>query len=276
MQVPRSVGGLVRACHPEPTVAVTAVVTMLAAVAGRGAGVGWVAAAALSGQLSVGWSNDFVDRHRDAAVGRLDKPIVAGAVSARAVGLAAVVALTAAVALSFASGWRAALVHSAGLGAGWAYNLGVKSTPLSPVPYAVGFASLPAFVVLGLPGAPTPPAWLLLAGALLGVGAHFANVVPDIDDDIRQGVVGLPHRLGRRGSTLTAGLILVAATAVLTFGPPSGPGILGVTALVCAGLLAAGLLLPMAPDSRTPFRLAIAIAVLDTALFVVRGQSVLG
>ena len=53
-------GAYVRACHPEPTAAVTALATALALSAGRGAGSGWVAAAFVSGQLSVGWSNGVV------------------------------------------------------------------------------------------------------------------------------------------------------------------------------------------------------------------------
>ncbi|NED56002.1 hypothetical protein G3I24_34620, partial [Micromonospora aurantiaca] len=57
------------------------------------------------------------------------------------------------------------------------YNRPLKSTPVSVLPYAVSFGALPAFVVLALPGSPVPPAWLVAAAALLGAGAHFANVL---------------------------------------------------------------------------------------------------
>ncbi|MGZ6792345.1 MAG: UbiA family prenyltransferase, partial [Mycobacteriales bacterium] len=67
---------LVRACPPEPTAAVTALTALLAS--GVGASPWRVGAAFLSGQLSVGWSNDWVDAHRDLAVGRADKPVVQG------------------------------------------------------------------------------------------------------------------------------------------------------------------------------------------------------
>ena len=54
----RTVLGLARACHFQPTVAVVAVTTALAALAGRGAvGCVAVAVAVLAGQLSTGWSN---------------------------------------------------------------------------------------------------------------------------------------------------------------------------------------------------------------------------
>lgn len=272
----RLVSALLRACHPEPTITVTAVATAFAATVGHGAGVAWVAVAVLAGQLSVGWSNDYIDRFRDAAVGRIDKPIVAGDVPARVVGAAAVVALVAALALSFAGGWRAAVVHAVALAAAWSYNLGVKATVLSPLPYAVGFAGLPSFVVLGLPGAPAPPGWLVLAGALLGMGAHFANVLPDLVDDIEQGVVGLPHRLGHRPTTLVAVALLLAASVVLAFGPASGPGVAGTITLVAVGVLVATVLLRSRAPSRLPFRVAMAIAVINTVLLVLRGPTVLG
>ena len=103
--------------------------------------------------------------------------------------------------------------------AAWAYNLRIKSTVLSVVPYVIAFGLLPAFVTLGLPGAPWPPWWAITAGALLGAGAHFANVVPDIADDLATGVRGLPQRLGRETSSRLAAVLLLAASLVLVFGP---------------------------------------------------------
>src|ERR671932_339878 len=62
--------GLVLACHPLPTVAVTAFATAFAAAVGLPAGrVALVALAVLLGQLSIGWGNDWVDAPRDAAAG---------------------------------------------------------------------------------------------------------------------------------------------------------------------------------------------------------------
>lgn len=57
---------LARACHPEPTVAVTAMATALGAGNGRPpGGVAAVALAVLAGQLSVGWHNDWFGAERD-------------------------------------------------------------------------------------------------------------------------------------------------------------------------------------------------------------------
>ena len=210
--------GLVRACHLQPTLAVVAVTTSLAVLAGRGpAGCVAVALAVLAGQLSTGWSNDWFDAGRDRAVGRMDKPIVAGDVSVGVVRAAACTALAAAVPLSLLSGWRAALVHLAALGSAWAYNLGLKATLLSPVPYAVSFGLLPAFVTLGLPGHPWPRPALMAATALLGVGAHFVNTLADREDDARSGIAGLPQRMTERGALVTGVALLTACALTIWF-----------------------------------------------------------
>ena len=268
--------GLTRACHAGPTLTVTAVITAFGIAVGRGTGALWVGAAVLAGQLSVGWSNDYLDRDRDRAAHRDDKPIPAGAVPARVVAAGAAAALAAAVPLSLASGWRAGLVHLGGVAAAWAYNLGLKGTWLSPLPYAIGFGALPAFVVLGLPGHPAPPGWLIAAGVLLGVGAHFANVLPDMDDDIAVGIVGVPHRLGRRRSTLTAGGLLFAASIVLAFGPRGDPGVTGlveITGATC--LIVVGGIAARRPTSRIPFQIALAVSILDVALLLTNAHRVI-
>lgn len=272
----RTLRALAVATHVPPSLTVTGVMTALAVSVGRGPGGSvLVAAAVLSGQLSVGWSNDFLDRHRDAQTARPDKPVSSGDLEPALVLRCALAAAVVCVPLSLANGWLAGAVHLLGVAAAWAYNLGVKATPFSPVPYAVGFGALPAFVVLGLPDHPAPPAWLVAVGALLGVGAHFANVLPDMDDDLATGVIGLPHRLGRTGSAVTSASLLLAASAVLAFGPSGGSawvvagGLAAALALVGAG--AAIALLRPARRSDTMFHVAMALAVLDVALLLVRG-----
>ncbi len=136
------------------------------------------------------------------------------------------------------------------------------------MPYAVAFGCLPVFAVLADPGASMPPAWVPVAGALLGVGAHLVNVLPDlVDDEAATGVRGLPHRLGPGGRrcwrwpccaphrrdparrrTMSGVLVLLTVTMV---------GALAVVALVGRG--------------RTPFRAAIGIAVVDVIMLVAAG-----
>lgn len=221
----RTVAGLARGCHPGPTAAVTTLVTALAAAAGHDLrGCVLVGLAVLAGQLSIGWCNDALDAGRDRAAGRTDKPAADGTITPRALGVAAVVALACCVPLSFASGWLAGAAHLIGVLAAWAYDLGVKATPLSWAPYAVGFGVLPAFVTLGLPGEPWPAWWATAAAALLGVGAHLANVLPDLADDLATGVRGWPQRLGAARLRALLPVPLLAATCLLVLGPAiTGP-----------------------------------------------------
>jgi heme o synthase len=261
---------LVRASHPEPAVAVTAVAALLAIGVGRSAG-GVVATAAtvLASQLAIGWVNDAIDAPRDAAVGRDDKPVAAGVLPRRTVAILGVIAAVAVVPLGFLSGLAAGLVATLAVISALLYDWPLKSTIVSVLPYAVSFACLPTFVLLG--AGKTPPLWLIAAGGLLGAGAHFVNTLPDLADDARTGVRGLPHRLGPRGSLVAAAVLLLAATAMLAFGPPGPPAWPGWTALALALLVLgiSGLFVRRDASSKMPFRAVMVVAVLDVVLLLV-------
>jgi 4-hydroxybenzoate polyprenyltransferase len=232
-----------------------------------------VAAAVLSGQLSVGWSNDWIDARRDLAVGRGDKPVVQG-LPVATVRRAALLALAACVPLSLLMGAEAGAAHLLAVASAWLYNAWLKSTVASFLPYALSFGLVPSVVTLAA-GAGAAPWWATGAGALLGVGAHGANVLPDLEDDARTGVRGLPHRLGRGPTTALSGLALVAATVLLAAGP--GTSVLGVAAVVAAVLVfTGGLLLARRPGSRAAFLAVIVVAAVDVGLLLVRGASLTG
>jgi len=266
---------LIRASHPEPAVAVTVVSGALAASSGRDfRGVVAVVAAVLAGQLSVGWCNDYVDRDRDRRSGRQDKPVAAGEVPARTVGAAAVGALLLCVPLSLLSGLLPGALHVLAVLSAWSYDVRLKATVLSVLPYAVSFGLLPAFIVLGRPGAGAAPVWLVAAGALLGAGAHFANVLPDLADDLLAGVRGLPHRLGARASQALAALLLLGASVVLAVGPPGQSGVAGyATPPIAVAVLVIGLGLARRPGSRATFRAVLVVALVDVALLLIRGPT---
>ncbi|MFH8576134.1 UbiA family prenyltransferase [Streptomyces zaomyceticus] len=266
---------LLHSCHPEPTLAVTMFVTALAAMSGRGpVDVVAVGAAVLAGQLSIGWCNDAVDAGRDTASGRRDKPVAAGALRRRTAAMAAVVALVVCVPLSLLSGLAAAAVHLTGvIAGGWAYNLALKRTPLSPVPYAVGFASLPVFVTLGPPSHAWPAWWAVVTSALLGVGAHWVNALPDIADDLATGVRGLPQRLGPVACRRLSLVTMLAAVAIVTVYPPGTAGAPGWVCATAAGCAAAvGTVPRWREGSRWPFRAAIAVAGLAVVQLLSRGS----
>ncbi|MDT4992004.1 MAG: heme o synthase [Actinoplanes sp.] len=269
---------LLRSSHPEPGGAVTLAMTLLAVGAGhRGWAVVAVAAAVGATQLAVGWVNDWLDADRDRASGRGDKPVAVGAVSRRTVGIAGLIASFAIPVLGLPFGPAATVcITLVGIFA-LLYDWPLKSTALSVLPYLVAFGLLPAFVVLALPGHPWPPVWLVAAGSLLGGGAHFANVLPDLADDAATGVRGLPHRIGATGSTVAAAMLLFAATLTLVFGPP-GPASWAGIAAAAAAVVALPLGWYAAQRSRgrpvAMFRAVLAVALIDIVLLILSGPVV--
>nr|WP_296068495.1 UbiA family prenyltransferase [uncultured Actinoplanes sp.] len=269
---------LIRSSHPEPGSAVTVAMTLLAVGAGhRGWAIPGVFLAVGATQLSVGWVNDWLDADRDRTAGRRDKPVAEGAVSRRTVGIAGLAASLAIPLLGLPFGLLPALLITLVGVFALLYDWPLKSTAFSVVPYLVAFGLLPAFVVVALPGHPAPPAWLVAAGALLGGGAHFANVLPDLDDDEATGVRGLPHRLGPAGSSIAAALLLLAATLTLVFGPPGPP-----SGAAWAAAAASVVVLPLgwyaARRSRgrrvAMFRAVIVVALIDVVLLITSGRVV--
>jgi heme o synthase len=279
--VPRTVLAMVRASHPEPAVAVTLVSGLLAwGVGHQATAIGWIMATVLASQLAIGWVNDWLDAGCDAAVGRRDKPLVTGALRRPVVAIAGLLAAILTPLPALAVGPAAAGCAAIALGSALLYNWPLKSTPLSVLPYAVSFGSLPAFVVLALPGSPAPPGWLVAAGALLGGGAHFANALPDLADDLRTGIRGLPQRIGATGSRLAAAGLLFAATVVLVLGPPGPPTWFGVAAGAAAAVVLPvgwyGGRVAAARGDRpvAVFRAVMLVAVIDVGLLVASGQVV--
>jgi len=206
-----TVTGLVRATHFGPTLAVSTMALVLAFEVGLGAKSVYVWLAILAGQCSVGWSNDGFDAARDRLARRTTKPIVAGLITRSTVLVAAGIAVVTSLGISSLLGWRALLVNVVGLASAWAYNAGLKATVLSPLPYAISFGLLPAFLTVSLPSHPWPKASATLAAGLLGVGAHFINTLKDASADQLTGVRGLPQRLGTSRSTYLGAALLVGA-----------------------------------------------------------------
>ena len=214
---------LVLACHPLPTLAMTIGLAAAAALTGRSAlEVSLVALTVLTGQLTVGWLNDVVDRHRDQQVGRLDKPVALGWIDPGTVTFAISVAVLAVVPLSIANGTYAGLAHLGAVASAWLYNLWFKKTVLSWLPYAVSFGLLPAFLSYGGLGGGMhggPPTWAMtVLAALLGIGVHFLNTLPDLVQDNETGVRHLPLRIALKIGAPKLLWISVTWTALVSAG----------------------------------------------------------
>lgn len=259
---------LARSTHPGPALAVTIVMVVLGFAAGlepwRIVVLGF---AMLANQLSVGLSNDWLDADRDTANGRTDKPVALGLVSKRLARNTAFTTAALALALTLPLGGPALLAHLVMLGSAWSYNLVLKRTALSVLPYIVSFGLLPLIATLALP-TPHPAAWwAIAAGSLLGIAAHFANVLPDLADDAATGVRGLPHRFGAVGSGVVIALALAAASALVVFGPGAPGAVQWVGLVVTLALAGVTVVLALTREpTRLLFQLIIATAILDVAL----------
>ncbi|MFM8516224.1 MAG: UbiA family prenyltransferase [Actinomycetota bacterium] len=208
--------GFVRASHAAPTAVVTLVVVLLAAGLGwRGWPLAGVFVAVGVGQLSVGWSNDAFDAPLDKRSHRLDKPTVALGISSRALWAAAVTALVIACALSWlVAGAIGGSWHVFALAMAWLYNTVLSRTWWSWLPYALAFGSIPAFLTYGLDGQP-PLLWLTAVCAIVGVSAHVANALPDMELDRQADVNGFVMSMGRTRATWLCWILLVAGSVIL-------------------------------------------------------------
>jgi 4-hydroxybenzoate polyprenyltransferase len=173
--------------------------------------------AIFAGQLVVGWSNEVIDYPLDLAAQRMKKPLVSGSLQVSMLKKLIPLALIAAILLSFFSplGLIGTLIHSLGLLSATLYNLKLKSTVLSPIPYLISFSALPWAIFLA--AGERPPTWLYLSLALFTVSFHFLNVLKDLEFDIDQGVLGLPQRIGKRGSINVASFLALLAILSILF-----------------------------------------------------------
>ncbi|MFC8680601.1 UbiA family prenyltransferase [Microbacterium ureisolvens] len=278
----RTVRALWGSSHPGPTLVVTALAFALGVATGLEP---WrlvlLTASVFAGQLSIGISNDALDAERDRAVGRTDKPIARGDVSVRVAWAAALGLLAVALVLSAPLGWRMLAAHALVLGSAWSYNAGLKSTPWSIVPFLVSFGLFPSLATLSAPEPAFAAGWGWIAGAVLGAAVHLTNVLPDLDDDARTGVRGLPHRLGPRVSAILAATgVLGGAVAVLL--GAAGGDLAAVTPVswiffvaVVAVAVATAWLAISRPPTRLLFRLVMLAALLLAAQLVASGGAII-
>ena len=208
--IARTTRGFLEATHFGPTVLVVTITFLLSRFQYSAPDSLRIAVAILAGQCVVGWTNDVVDLPLDSAAGRSKKPLVAGKITVEQLKPAIVLALFLALLLSLVSplGLKGTLVHALGLLSATMYNVKLKKTLLSVLPYIISFGSLPWAIYLG--AGKHPPAWMVLGFIFISSAFHFLNVLKDLDTDIAQGVLGLPQRAGRVGS-LGISLVLISA-----------------------------------------------------------------
>ena len=203
-----------KAAHFGPTMLITVISFLL------GAQLWWegpayvIAFTVFLGQLIIGWSNDLYDYDDDLKHNRTNKPLVAGTITPENLRRTTFIFIPIAVIANLIGplGLKGGSVYLLGVGCGIAYNFYFKFSPLSPLPYAIALAALPASVYFAVDR--TPPLWVLAGGSLLGVGFHFLNVLKDIEKDQSSSINGLPQIVGKKASAIIA-IVLIAAAILI-------------------------------------------------------------
>jgi len=200
--------GLLKASHFGPTVLVVSIAFILSRTQFSTSESLFIALAILLGQFVVGWTNDLVDFPTDKAALRLEKPLVAGTITEATLRICIGIALLGALIVSLLSplGVSGSAIHFLGLLSATAYNLKLKSTLFSVVPYMISFGALPwaIYVAAGT----SPPIWIVLGFILIASAFHFLNVLKDLESDVGLGILGLPQVIGRKKSVAVA-IILI-------------------------------------------------------------------
>jgi 4-hydroxybenzoate polyprenyltransferase len=207
---------IAKSCHPIPCLAVSLFAGMFAYSSGLPLDRAlWIFLAVLLHQLSVGFSNDWLDFAVDKAARRTDKPTVSGLVDVALIKWLSLSSAALALVVTLGLGFWAFAVMVFLLLVGWAYNLGMKSNWTSVIPYILGFGCIPLYVGVAETDPFLVPPWTVLVAALLGISAHFANVLPDMLEDNLTGVNALPHILGQRISAFVIGCTALLATVIV-------------------------------------------------------------
>jgi 4-hydroxybenzoate polyprenyltransferase len=207
---------VVELLHPIPSLLTTLAAMGFAWIFGigpRDRRFWWIAAIMLLVQFSISSLNEWADADLDRRAGR-QRPIPLGLVSRNAALSIAVVCAVGAFLLCVlaALGPIALLLVGIGTACGWAYDLWLKPTPLSFVPFAIAFPLMPFWIGI-LAGRPlTPLVILFLGGSPLATAIHLADAMPDRDRDRAAGLSTLAVALGKPTAEMAAaGLLLIGA-----------------------------------------------------------------
>ena len=184
-----------------------------------------VIAAHAAMQVSIAMINDYCDRRVD-ALGKPEKPIPRGLILPREALIAGLLMIAIMLVLLIPLPLLALVISLCYLALGQGYNLGLKSTPLSGIVFALAMPLIPLYAFAGIGHIPPIILWLVPAGFLLGIALNLANSLPDLEEDQAQGLKTLAVVLGVRRS-FTACYTLIVMCAVMI-------GVLTITGIVPA------------------------------------------
>jgi len=165
-------------------------------------------------QISIAMINDYCDRDLDAA-SKPEKPIPRGLVSPHEALIAGLLMIVVMVLLLLPLNPLALIISLVYLTLGQAYNLGLKSTPLSGIVFALAMPLIPLYAFAGVGRVLPFLFWLVPVGFLLGVALNLANSLTDLEEDSAYGAKTLAVVLGVKGSFRACHLLLLAGAALI-------------------------------------------------------------
>ena len=242
--------------HPIPVLFHTIAVAVFALVAAwphfNWSVIALVIVAHTAMQLSIAALNDYCDRRLD-MLGKKRKPIPLGLVRPQEALLFGLLMIVVMVLLLVPLNLPTLLVSCLYLAFGQGYNLGLKSTPLSGVVFALAIPLIPLYAFLGVGHVLPVILWLVPIAALLGIALNLANALADIDEDAANGARTLAVVLSAQGVYITCPLLIIFSMlliAILTFTHivPAQTQLVLPT-LVVTGVAALSLLLFFRPNS---------------------------
>src|SRR5713226_7894539 len=221
--------GLFLLSHPGP-VAFHIIAVALFALLAAWPHVAWSIFALVVGahaamQISIAMLNDYCDRRMDAQ-GKPDKPVPRGLVLPREALVGGLLMITLMLILLIPLPPLAWIFSLAYLALGQSYNLGLKSTPLSGIVFALAMPLIPLYAFAGVGRPLSIVFWLVPTGFLLGVALNLANSLPDLEQDAAHGARTLAFVLGVRRSFAVCQFMIVLCAVLI--------GILKITGIVPA------------------------------------------
>ncbi|HYK84500.1 MAG TPA: UbiA family prenyltransferase, partial [Ktedonobacteraceae bacterium] len=160
-----------------------------------------VIAAHTAMQVSIAMINDYCDRRLD-AVGKPNKPIARGLVTPREALIGGLFMTGVMLLLLLFLNPLALGISLVYLVLAQGYNLGLKSTPLSGIVFALAMPLIPLYAFAGMGRTLPLLFWLVPVGFLLGVALNLANALTDLEEDAAMGARTLAVVLGVKHSFL--------------------------------------------------------------------------
>ena len=170
----------------------------------------------LSAQFSIGLSNDLLDQPYDKLV-KPWKPLIIGTANSFIAVLFLLMLLLLSFIFTYEFGSLSLLLLIFGLSQGFMYNLGLKRTSLSWLPYSLAIPTVLVFARAVHGGEIYPLLLFYILGFLVGPALNIANQLPEAEASELSGEKSLVHILGVKKARRVSTILLVATALIIIF-----------------------------------------------------------